>query len=72
MYPYFRIGMDPLLTTSETTTDLYQILYRDKGTLIVVEGMGDLIHNIVRMLEKAKNTIVQLNTHIVSVLLKTK
>jgi len=43
-----------------------------RDTLVVVEGVGDLIHHVVAVLEKAKHSVVQLNAHIVLILLQAE
>ncbi len=40
--------------------------------MIVVKRVGDLVHNVVRMLEEAKNTVIQLDAHVISVLLQAE
>ena len=41
-------------------------------TLVVVEGMGNLVHDVVGVFEEAKNTIVKFNAHIITILLQTE
>ena len=43
-----------------------------RGTLVVVEGVGDLVHYVVRVLEEAQDTVVQLDAHVVPVLLEAE
>jgi len=70
--PYFRSGRDRFLIVFGTTINLYRILYCEVSTLIIVERMCDLIHNIIGAFEKTQNTVIQLDTHIVSIFLQTK
>ena len=37
---------------------------------LVVERVGDLIHHVVAVLEKTQHPVVQLNAHIISILLQ--
>ena len=40
--------------------------------MIIVERMGNLIHNVVRVLKEAKDSIIKLDTHIIFVLFQTE
>lgn len=40
--------------------------------MIVVEGMGDLIHDEVRILEKAQHSIIEFDTHVIFVLFQAE
>jgi hypothetical protein len=42
------------------------------STLVVVEGVGDLVHDEVGMPEEAMNAVVKINADIVLVFLKTE
>lgn len=41
-------------------------------TLIVVEGVGYLVHDVVGMLKEAQDSIVQLDAHVVPILFETE
>jgi|JI9StandDraft_1071089.scaffolds.fasta_scaffold1287139_2 hypothetical protein len=41
-------------------------------TLVVVEGVGDLVHHVVGVLEKTQDPVVELDAHVVSVLLEAE
>lgn len=41
-------------------------------TLVVVEGVGDLVHHVVRVLEEAEDPVVELDAHVIPVLLQAE
>jgi hypothetical protein len=53
-----------------TSQSYYRTLSNECNTLVVVERVGDLIHDEVRMPEEAMDSIVQINADIVLVFLE--
>ena len=41
-------------------------------TLVVIERVSYLVHDIVRMLKEAHDTIVELNTHVIAIFLQAE
>ena len=58
--------------TSGTNRSCYRILHGTQLTLVVVEGVCDLVHDEVGMPEKTMYAVVEVDTNIVLVLLQAE
>lgn len=71
-YPYSHSDRGRLIAISGTNPNCYRTLHGTHLTLVVVEGVGYLVHDEVGVPEEAVNAVVEVNADIVLVLLQAE